>query len=175
MLAVIERPLFAVGLAMKKAYDGLSNARRLARFCVGALSLLTGACAGVTDAANVVEAPPLGIELGDEITLLDTATEKSAALMTRDGRVHLIAVTTGGDALHVVVSERGIEEKHKVGVDRHRYRENLAITDDADGRIHLAIHDKYWIWEKGAWRLVGRNRCALLTHAGDFVACVTEA
>jgi len=98
-----------------------------------------------------------------------------AALMTRDGRVHLLAITTGGDALHVVVSERGIEEKNKVGGDRHKYHEILAVADDAEGKVHLAINDKYWIWEKGAWRLVGSNRCALLARAGDFVACVTKA
>lgn len=160
---------------MKDVYDTSNQAKRLTRFCAGALLLLAGACVGGRHTLNIAETPPPGIELGNEITLLDTATEKLTALMTQDGRVHLVAVTMAGDALHVVVSERGIEEKNKVGSDRHKYYENLAITDDAEGRIHLAIGDKYWIWDKSAWGLVGSNRCALLARAGESVACITEA
>jgi hypothetical protein len=103
------------------------------------------------------------------------ATEKIVAHMTQDGRVHLVAVTNAGDALHLVVSERGVEERNTVGNGRHKYYEHLAITDDAEGRIHLAIKDEHWVWGKGAWRLAGSNRCALLARAADYVACVTEA
>jgi len=175
VLGAIERPFGSKGFAMKDAHDTSNKAKRLTRFCAGALLLLAGACVSGRHTVNIADTPPPGIELGNEITLLDTATEKLAAHMTQDGRVHLIAITTGGDALHVVVSERGIEEKKKVGSDRHNYYETLAITDDAGGRIHLAIKDKYWIWDKSAWRLVGSNRCALLARAGDSVACITEA
>lgn len=152
------------------------KARELAWSCACALLLLlVGACAGGQHFVNITDTLPPGIKLGDEITLVNAATEKVAAHMTRDGRVHLIAITTGGDALHVVVSERGIEEQNKVGGDRHGFYENLAITSDAKGRVHLAIKDKYWIWDKSNWHLVGSNRCALLSRAGDIVACVSEA
>ena len=161
---------------MNDARDTCRKGRELTRFCAGVLLvLLVGACAGGRHTVNIADAPPPGIELGNEFTLVDTATEKVAAQMAEDGRVHVIAVTTGGDALHIVVSERGVEEKNKVGSDRHGYRENLAVTDDAEGRIHLAIKEKYWIWDKATWQLVGRNRCALLARAGDSVACITEA
>jgi hypothetical protein len=160
---------------MKNVHDTSNKAKRLTRLCTGALMLLAAACVGGRHTINIAETPPPGIELGNEVTLLDTATEKLAVHMTQDGRVHLIAITTTGDALHVVVSERGIEEKNKVGSDRHNYYENLAVTDDAEGRIHLAIKDKYWIWDKSAWGLAGSNRCALLARAGDSVLCIMEA
>lgn len=160
---------------MKDVHDTLRGAKKLTRFCVGALSFLMGACVGGGQMVKIADTLPPGIELGHEVILLDTVTEKVAAHMTRDGRVHLIAITKAGDALHIVVSERGIEAKNKIGNDRHKYRENLAITDDGKGRIHLAIKDQYWIWDKNVWQLVGSNLCALLARAGDSVACITEA
>ena len=159
---------------MKDAFDTSNEAKRITCFFAGVLLLFFGACAGGRHTLNITDTLPSGVALGNEFTLVDTATEKVAAHMTQDGRVHLIAVTTGGDALHVVVSEAGVEEKNKVGSGRHGYHENLAITDDARGRIHLAIKDKYWIWDKSTWQLVGSNRCALLVRAGDSVACITE-
>lgn len=151
------------------------KARRLTWTCTGALLLLlASACTGGHHFVNITDTLPPGIDLGNEITLVSAATEKVAAQMTPDGRVHVIAITTAGDALHVVVSERGIEEQNKVGSDRHGYYENLAIASDVKDRIYLAIKDKYWIWDKSNWHLVGSNRCALLSRAGDSIACVTE-
>lgn len=161
---------------MNDARNTCRKLRELTLSCAGALLLLlVGACAGGRHLVNITDTPPPGIELGDEVTLVSAATEKVAAQMTQDGRVHVIAITNAGDALHVVVSERGIEEKNKVGSDRHGYYEKLAITSDAKDRIHLAIKDKYWIWDKSSWHLVGSNRCALLSRAGDSVACITGA
>ncbi len=161
---------------MNDARNTCRKLRELTLSCAGALLLLlVGACAGGRHLVNITDTPPPGIELGIEVTLVSAATEKVAAQMTQDGRVHVIAITNAGDALHVVVSERGIEEKNKVGSDRHGYYEILAITSDAKDRIHLAIKDKYWIWDKSSWHLVGSNRCALLSRAGDSVACITGA
>jgi hypothetical protein len=160
---------------MKDAHDTSNKVKGLTRFCAGALLLLAGACVSGGHTVNIAETQPPGIELGNEVTLLDAATEKVVAHMTRDGRVHLIAITTGGDALHVVVSAQGIEQKKKIDTNRHGYYENLAITDDAQGRLHLAIKDEHWVLDKGVWRLVGINSCRLLTRAGDLVACATEA
>jgi len=159
---------------MRDAHVTSNIARTLTQFCACALLLLVGACATEQYAVYSNVAPP-GIELGNEINLLDAATEKVVAHMTRDGRVHLIAITTGGDALHVVVSAQGIEQKKKIDTNRHGYYENLAITDDAQGRLHLAIKDEHWVLDKGVWRLIGVNSCRLLTRAGDLVVCVTEA
>ena len=160
---------------MNDARNTCRKVRELTRSCAGALLLLlVGACAGVRNFGNITDTLPPGIGLGNEVTLVSAATEKVAAQMTLDGRVHVIAITNAGDALHVVVSERGIEQQHKVGSDRHGYYENLAITSDAKDRIHLAIKDKYWIWDKSTWHLVGSNRCALLAHAGALVVCATE-
>jgi len=161
---------------MNNARNTCHKVRELARFCAGALLLLlVGACAGGRHFENITDTLSPGIQLGNELTLVSAATEKVAAQMTQDGRVHVIAITKAGDALHVVVSEHGIEEKNKVGSDRHGYYEYLAITSDANDRIHLAIKDKYWIWDKSHWHLVGSNRCALLSRAGDSVACITGA
>ncbi len=161
---------------MNDARNTCRKVRELTRSCAGGLLLLlVGGCAGGLDLVNITDTPPPGIELGNEVTLVSAATEKVAAEMTQDGRVHVIAITKAGDALHVVVSERGVEEKNRVGSDRHGYYENLAITNDAKDRIHLAIKDKYWIWDKSNWDLVGGNRCALLSRAGNSVVCVTEA
>jgi len=161
---------------MKNVPDASRKARAAARFCAGVLlALLVGACAGERRLIDLSDTVPPGLELGNEINLISEATEKVVAQMTQDGRVHVVAITKAGDALHVVVSERGVEEQNKVGSDRHGYYENLAITSDAEGRVHLAIKDEYWIWDKGSWHLVGSNRCALLSRAGDAVACLTEA
>lgn len=161
---------------MNNARNSCNNIRELARFYAGALLLLLfGACTGGSHFLNTTDTLPPGIELGNEVTLVSAATEKVTAQMTSDGRVHVIAITNTGDALHVVVSERGIEEKNHVGSDRHGYYENLAITSDAKDRINLALKDKYWIWDKSNWRLVGSNRCSLLSRAGDSLACITEA
>ena len=158
---------------MKDEHVTSNVVKTLTQFFACALLLLFGACATQWHSAYSTVVPP-GIDLGNEINLLDAATEKVVAHMTRDGRVHLIAITTGGDALHVVVSEQGVEQKKKIDTNRHGYYENLAIADDALGRLHLAIKDKYWVLENNAWRLVGANRCALLARAGDLVVCATE-
>jgi len=161
---------------MSDAHYTYRKVRELTWVCTGTLLLLLiGACTGGRHFVNITDTLPPGIELGNEITLVSAATEKVVAQMTQDGRVHVIAITAEGDALHVVVSERGIEEQNKVGGDQHGYRENLAITNDAEDRIHLAIKDKYWIWDRNTWQLVGSNRCALLSRAGDSIGCVTEA
>lgn len=150
--------------------------RNLTRSCAGALLLLlVNACSSGDYFVNITDTLPPGIELGNEVILINAATEKVAAHMTQDGRVHMIAITKEGDALHVVISERGIEEKNKVGSGVHGYYENLAITSDAKDRVHLAVKDKYWIWDKSHWHLMGGNRCALLSRAGGSVACITEA
>lgn len=161
---------------MKNVHDVCRKAREIAQLCVGLLLVFfVFACAGERRLVDISDTSRPGIELGDEITLVSEATERVVAHMTQDGRVHVIAITKAGDALHVVVSEKGIEEKNKVGNDRHGYYENLAITSDAMDRVHLALKDKYWIWDKGGWHLSGSNRCALMARTGDAVACVTEA
>ena len=137
--------------------------------------LLLGACASSPKVDEIGSMPPPGVHLGNEITLLDVATEKVAAHMTPDGRVHLIAITAGDDAYHVVVSEQGVEKKEKIGAKRYGYYQNLALTDDALGRLHVALKDEHWILEQGAWRLAGSNACARLARAGDSVACVVLA
>ncbi|WP_310447449.1 hypothetical protein [Thiobacillus sp.] len=140
---------------------------------VGLLLLLT-ACASGPKEQEVGSTPPPGVHFGNEIVLLDSATEKVAAHMTPDGRVHLVAITAGDDAYHVVVSAQGVEQKEKIGARRYGYYQNLAITDDAQGRLHVALKDEHWIQEKGAWRLAGENRCALLARAGDSMACALD-
>lgn len=149
--------------------------QRLARLCLLGVFLLLGGCASGPKVDDVGLTPPPGIQLGNEIVLLDSATEKVAAHMTRDGRVHLIAITAGDDAYHVVVSALGVEQKEKIGTKRYGYYQNLAITDDALGRLHVALKDEHWILEQGVWRLAGSNACARLARAGDSVACVVWA
>jgi hypothetical protein len=159
---------------MKNRCETSKLLRMRAQFCAVALLFLVGACATDRQLVDIAVKSPAGIEIGNEITLLNTATERVVVHMTQDGQVHLIAVTAGGDALHVVVSTRGIEKTKTIGTDRYGYYQNLAITDDAQGRLHLAIKNEHWVLDKGVWRLVGGNRCCLLTRAGDLVACATE-
>ena len=160
---------------MKNTGETSKLSRMRTQFCSVALLLLVGACATDRQLVDFAVKPPAGIDLGNEITLLNTATERVVAHMAQDGLVHLIAITTGGEALHVVVSTRGIEKTETIGTDRYGYYQNLAITDDAQGRLHLAIKDEHWVLDKGVWRLIGVNSCRLLTRAGDLVACATEA
>ena len=138
------------------------------------LLLLLAACASGPKEQEIGSTPPPGVHFGNEIVLLDSATEKVAAHMTPDGWVHLIAITAGDDAYHVVVSAQGVERKEKIGTGRYGYYQNLAITDDAQGRLHVALKDEHWILEGSTWRLAGDNRCALLARAGDSVACVVD-
>ena len=137
----------------------------------GLLLLFLGACASNLEVNDIVSMPPKGVHFSNEISLLDSATEKVAAHMTVDGRVHLIAITAGDDAYHVVVSAQGVELKEKIGSKRYDYYQNLAISDDATGRLHVVLKDEHWILEKGFWHLAGNNVCALLARAGDSSAC----
>lgn len=139
------------------------------------LFLLLGACASGPKVEDIGSMPPPGVHFGNEITLLDSATEKVAAHMTPDGRVHLIAITAADDAYHVVVSAQGVERKEKIGAKRYGYYQNLAITDDAQGRLHVALKDEHWVLENGVWRLVGDNLCARLARAGESMACMLDA
>jgi hypothetical protein len=150
------------------------RAQGLAPFCTAGLFLLLGACASGPKVEDIGSMPPPGVHFGNEITLLDSATEKVAAHMTPDGRVHLIAITAADDAYHVVVSAQGVERKEKIGAKRYGYYQNLAITDDAQGRLHVALKDEHWVLENGAWRLAGSNACARLARAGESVACVLD-
>jgi hypothetical protein len=136
--------------------------------------LLLGACASGPKVEGVGSMPPPGVHRGNEITLLDSATEKVVSQMTPDGRVHLVAITAGNEAYHVVVSAQGVERKERIGAKRYGYRDNLAITDDAQGRLHVALKDEHWILEKGAWRLAGGNACSLLARAGESLGCVVD-
>ena len=63
--------------------------------------------------------PVLGVDLGDEISLLDEATEKVVSYMTSDGRIHLVAIIAKGEAYYIVVSERGVEREETFGGDDH--------------------------------------------------------
>jgi len=150
-------------------------AQGLAWLCMAGLLLLLAACASGPIADEIGTTPPPGAHFGNEIVLLDAATEKVAAHMTPDGRVHLIAITAGNDAYHVVVSAQGVERKQRIGAKRYGYYQNLAITDDAQGRLHVALKDEHWILEQEVWRLAGNNACARLARAGDSVACVVLA
>ena len=147
----------------------------LVRLCMLGVLLLLGACASGPKGDAVGLIPPSGVQLGNEIVLLDVATEKVAAHMAPDGRVHLIAITAEGDAYHVVVSALGVGQKEKIGARRYGYYQNLAITDDVRGRLHVALKDEHWVLEKGMWRLAGSNACARLARAGDSVACAVLA
>jgi hypothetical protein len=118
--------------------------------------------------------PPPGVHFGNEISLLDSATEKVAAHMTPDGRVHLIAIAAGDIAYHIVVSAQGVELRERIGSSRYGYYQNLAMSDDAQGRLHVALKDEHWILERGAWHLAGKNACARLARAGDSLACALE-
>ncbi|HEX5676009.1 MAG TPA: hypothetical protein VFX83_11535, partial [Azonexus sp.] len=135
--------------------------------------LLLGACAS-DPKEEIGSMPPPGVHFGNEIVLLDSATEKVVSRMTPDGRVHLIAITAGNDAYHVVVSAQGVERRERIGDRRYGYYQNLAIADDAQGRLHVALKDEHWILDKGAWRLAGTQACALLARAGDALGCVTH-
>ena len=114
-------------------------AKGLAWLCMAGLLFLLAACASDPKEQEIGSTPPPGVHFGNEIALLDSATEKVAAHMTPDGRVHLVAITAGDDAYHVVVSAQGVEQKEKIGAKRYGYRDNLAITDDAHGRLHVAL------------------------------------
>lgn len=163
-------------VAVSNGRNMFFSVRELSRFYAGVLLfLLLGGCTGGRTVVNITDDLPSGIEIGKEIILLSQATEKVSAHMTRDGRVHMIAITKSGAAWHIVVSERGIEEKNRVGNIHHGYYESLAITSDEKDRIHLAIKDEYWIWDKGNWEWVGNNRCVLMSGAGNSVACIIEA
>ena len=138
----------------------------------GAL-LLLAACASVPKVPDIRLAPPPGVHVGDEMRLLDSASEKAVAQMTSDGRVHVVVVTRVGNAVHLVVGEHGVERKEEIGDQPYGYYDDLAITDDAAGRLHLALKNEHWIFAGGAWRLAGENRCALLARAGETIACAT--
>ena len=151
----------------------LQVTQRLIRFCLrGMFLVLLGACASGLKVGDIPPTPPPGVHVGNEIALLDSAPEKAVALMTSDGRVHLVVVTAAGDAVHLLVTEHGVERKEQVGTRHYGYYSNLAIADDAQGRLHLALKDEHWILENGVWRLAGENRCALLARAGASTACV---
>lgn len=145
-----------------------------ARLCLASALVLLGACASGPKPGDISAMPPSGIHLGNEIPLLDAPPEKTVAHMTPDGRVHVAAIMDSGEAVHLVVSERGVEHREKIGPQRYGYYDNLAIADDAEGRLHLALKNEHWILEKGAWRLAGDNRCALLARAGDALACACD-
>lgn len=146
----------------------------LARLCMAGVLLLLGACASGPKVEEIGSIPPPGVHRGIEITLLDSATEKVVSQMTPDGRVHLVAITAGNEAYHVVVSAQGVERRERIGAKRYGYYDNLAITDDAQGRLHVALKDEHWILEKGAWRLAGGNACSLLARAGESIGCVVD-
>ena len=143
-----------------------------ARLCAVGLLVLLGACASTPTPFESGTPPVPGVLAGEEIELLDDATEKVTAYMTPDGWVHLVAITAGGEAYHVAVSERGVEHRETLGGDhRYGYYNNLAIADDSLGRLHVAIKDEHWVFDQGSWKLAGNNRCSLLARYADSLAC----
>ena len=94
--------------------------RNPARLCAAGFLLLLGACASKPMLYQAGTPAVPGITAGEEIVLLDAATEKVVAHMTPDGWVHLVAITASGDARHVAVSGRGVERSETFGRD-HRY------------------------------------------------------
>lgn len=169
------------GLAMKTGTRMARNevgtsrpGQGVGRLCMIGVFLLLGACASGPRVEDIGSVSPPGVRVGNEMVLLDSATEKVVSHMTPDGRVHLVAITARNDAYHVVVAAQGVERKEQIGAGRYGYRDNLAITDDAQGRLHVALKDEHWILDKGAWRLAGGNACSLLARAGDSMACVVD-
>lgn len=167
------------GLAMKTVICMTRNeeatswpGQGVGRLCVIGVFLLLGACASGPKVEDIGSVPPPGVRFGNETILLDSATEKVVSQMMSDGRVHLVAITAGNEAYHVVVSAQGVEREERIGGKRYGYRDNLAIADDAQGRLHVALKDEHWILDKGAWRPAGSNACSLLARAGDSLGCV---
>jgi hypothetical protein len=147
----------------------------LPRNCAIAFLVILASCAGRSTPDNIGLLPAPDIEVGEEINLLDEATEKVVAHMTPNGWVHLVAITAKGSAYHVVVSARGVEHREKFGGDRqYGYYNNLAIADDGQGLLHVAIKDEYWIYDLATWHLAGNNQCSLLVRSGNSLACVVK-
>lgn len=131
--------------------------QRLAQLCMACLLILLSACASDPKMGDMQSIPPPGVRLGNEITLLDATTEKVAAHMTPDGRVHLVAITTNNEAFHVVVSAQGVEQKEKIRSGTFSNFLNIAIANDARDRLHVAFVDEHWILDKGTWHLVSAD------------------
>jgi hypothetical protein len=139
---------------------------------LGILVLLE-ACAGKMSGVDIGLAPTPNIHRGEEILLLDTATEKVAAHMSASGNVHIIAITTSDEAHHLIVSERGVERKEKIvaGNRAYGYYSDLAIAEDREGRLHAALKGDHLIFHHGVWQLAGTSPCQLLTRAGNSLMC----
>ncbi len=153
----------------------LKRTIELPHICAIAVLVLLASCTGRPAPNNIGLLPAPDIEVGEEINLLDEATEKVVAHMTPNGWVHLVAITAKGSAYHVVVSTRGVEHRAKFGGDRHYgYYHNLAIVDDGQGGLHVAIKDEHWIYNLATWYLAGNNQCSLLARSGNSLACVVN-
>jgi hypothetical protein len=144
----------------------------LARLCTTGILCLLVACASRPVPYQTGTPPAPGVTAGEEIALLDAATEKVVAYMTPDGWVHLVAITTSGDACYIAVSGHGVERRETLGGDhRYGYYNNLAIAADGMGRLHVAIRDEHWILEQGNWTQAGSNPCSLLARSADSLVC----
>jgi hypothetical protein len=139
---------------------------------IGTLVLLQ-ACAVRMSGDDIGIVPVSNIRSGKEILLLDTATEKVAAHMSANGKVHLIAITASGEAYHLIVSEQRVERKEKIGAgsQSYGYYSDLAIAEDREGRLHATLKGDHLIFHNGEWQLAGISPCKLLTRAGDSLVC----
>lgn len=145
---------------------------RLTRLLIYVFLCLPVACTTKPLPPNFGVLPVPGVAIGGEMEILDEPTEKVKAVMTPDGWVHLVAITKNGSAYHVAVSERGVERRETlVGDRRYGYYDNMAIVEDGQGRMHIAIDGENWIFVHDSWHLAGNHPCALLARTGKSVAC----
>jgi hypothetical protein len=154
------------------AYQG-----KVAKVCralvlFGILVLLE-ACAGKMGRNDIGLAPVSKISIGEEILLLDTATEKVAASMSANGKVHLLAITGSRKAYHLIVSDKGVERKEKIGTGNrsYGYYSALAMAEDREGRLHAMLKGDHLIFHNGEWQPAGISSCQRLTRTGDSLVC----
>lgn len=135
--------------------------------------VLMQACAGRMSGDSIGLVPVSNIRSGEEILLLDTATEKVVAHMSANGKVHLIAITASGEARHLIVSKEGVERKEKIGAGNqsYDYYSDLAIAEDSEGRLHAILKGNHLIYHDGLWQSTGKSPCQLLTRAGKTLVC----
>lgn len=135
--------------------------------------VLLAACTGKMSRNDIGFVPVSNIYSGEEILLLDTATEKVAAYMSAHGKVHVIAIAASGEAHHFIVSEQGVVRREKIGAGNqsYGYYTDLAIAEDREERMHASLKGDHLIFYNGEWQLAGISPCQLLTRAGDSLVC----
>ncbi len=147
--------------------------------------LLLGSCASEPPAPAQLSSArgDAHIRLGPELSLLDAPVSAARAVVDRDGRVHVAAISRSRALYYVVVDSRSASSPVLVQNDvvAHSWSsvEFSAAFDDA-GRFHVFLDGNHHVLEGGRWHqvppgppcgallLAGRDLvCAFLTHGAD--------